>query len=99
VKMRIALLVFECLALAGCAANINRTHRGQLVDDKVTAQRVQSALARAGDDFKNVQAGATNGVVVLTGNVRSPQIRSRAEQIASGVHRVGSVKDNLQVQK
>lgn len=99
-KIKNLLSVLPCLAfITACSSNISRTHRGDLLDDKVTAQRVQAELGRAGNDFKNVHADATNGVVVLSGSVRSPEVRSRAEQIASSVRRAGKVEDNVQVQK
>src|SRR5690348_7850800 len=67
---RQALIIFPCLIITACSSNISRTHRGDLLDDKVTAQRVQAELSRAGNDFKNVHANSTNGVVVLAGSVR-----------------------------
>lgn len=85
------------IAGGGCGANPYRTHRGELLDDKVTSQRVQEALNRAGPDFKNVHVSITNGVVVLTGTVASPQDRARAEGIGRGVERVTKLEDDLQV--
>ena len=87
------------LALGGCSSNPSRTHRGNLLDEKVTEQRVNEALKRAGGDFNSVQALATKGVIVLSGTVVSPQLRSRAEQIARSVHRVSELKDDVQVRR
>lgn len=83
--------------LAGCSSDPSRTHRGELLDDKVTAQRVLSELQRSGPDFRDVQVRAVNGVVVLSGAVNSEEIRSRAEQIARKIHRVKHLEDDLRV--
>lgn len=96
-KTKMILCVCSCLLLNACSSNPRRTHRGDILDDKVTTERVQAALARAGSDFEDVHAGTTNGVVVLSGSVRSDDLRSRAEQIVAGVHRDVQVEDNLQL--
>jgi osmotically-inducible protein OsmY len=87
------------LTAFGCASNVGRTHRGDLLDDKVTTERVSAALSRAGDDFKNVKVESRDGVVILSGSTKSPEIRSRAEEIARSTHRVTSLEDRLQIQK
>ncbi len=92
--------VLSSFLLCACSSSHpNRTHRGDLLDDKVTAQRVQAAFQRAGPDFNQVRAGVTNGTVILTGSVSSPGLQQRAEDIAKSVHRVQKLKDDLQVAK
>ncbi len=86
------------VAVSGCGTDFSRTHRGDLLDDKVTAQRIQSALERAGPDFQRVDVGVTNNVVVLSGSVASPDLRSRAEQIARDVHRPMKLENDVEVQ-
>lgn len=98
-KTEIISCALACLVLTACSSNPSRTYRGDVLDDKVTTERVQAELSRAGSAFKDVHASATNGVVTLNGNVRSPKIRSRAEDIARKIHRVANVEDNVQVQK
>ena len=95
--MKIFSVLICCFLIGGCSSNPSRTHRGDLLDDKVTNDRVQAGLARAGNDFKDVHASTTNGVVVLTGSVGSPELRSRAEQIVSDLHRGNQLEDKLQV--
>lgn len=96
-------LIFVCLLalqFAGCnSANPNRTYRGNLIDDKVTSQRVQAALNRAGPDFNQIQVSTDKGVVTLTGSVKNEQERARAEQIVRADHRVTDLKDDLQVRQ
>jgi len=85
--------------LSACGVDRARTHHGQLLDDKVTNQRVYAALTNAGTDFKDVQVQTTNGVVVLNGTVESPEIRGQAERIVRSVPRVNVLKDNLQTRQ
>ncbi len=86
--------------LAGCnSAHPDRTHNADLLDDKVTAQRVQAALQRAGPQFNHVHAGVTNGTVVLSGSVSSPQLRQQAEDIAKSSHRARKLENDLDVVK
>lgn len=97
---RIALLWLTlALGLSGCAVNRSRTYRGGLLNDKVTTQRVQAALKRAGPDFNSIEVQTTRGTVILSGTVNSPEIRSRAEAIARSTHRVSDLQDDLQVGK
>ena len=98
-KTGIISCALACLLLTACSSNPSRTYRGDVIDDKVTSERVQAEFHRAGNDFTNVHVSATNGVVTLSGNVKSQDARSRAEDIARKVHRVGNVDDNLQVQQ
>lgn len=93
----IASCIFLALATSACSSNLSRTHRGDLLDDKVTARRVQEALGRAGRDFEHVQADATNGVVILNGTVNSPELRTRAEQVARNVQGTSRLEDHVQV--
>lgn len=97
---KILLAIWVLLpAFGGCSSDPSRTHRGSLLDDKVTAQRVKSELARSGPQFQAVQVQATNGTVVLTGFVSSPELRSRAEQIARGIHRPMRLQNELRTEK
>jgi osmotically-inducible protein OsmY len=86
------------LAATGCGSNPAKTQRPELLDDKVTAGRVEAALHRAGPEFKHVSVQALNGDVTLTGRVRSPADKSRAEEIANSLSRVKGVKDELRIQ-
>lgn len=97
---RFALLSLTICGLTGatgCASNPNHTHRGNLLDDKVTIQRVQAALKRAGQEFQYVTVTVNDGEVTLSGKVKTDQLRQRAEEIAKSTDRVTAVKDELQV--
>ncbi|WP_243371661.1 BON domain-containing protein [Geotalea sp. SG265] len=82
------------LLLCGCASR-QGPHEGNLLDNKVTAQRVHSALKDAG--LKHVRVSASRDGITLTGTVRSEEERSRAEQVAKGVQRAMELKNELQV--
>lgn len=84
--------------LAGCGSNSSQTHNPDLLDDKVTTQRVRAALHRGGAQFQGVTVHTSNGVVMLTGAVASPQERQQAESLARSVHRVSKLDDKILVQ-
>jgi osmotically-inducible protein OsmY len=85
------------LAIEGCGSNPSKTQRPDLLDDKVTAGRVDAALRRGGPAFDHVSTQATGGHVTLTGQVSTAQDKSRAEEIARSVERVHELQDKIQV--
>lgn len=86
------------LTMSGChTANPNHTYDATVLDDKVTSQRVQAALKRAGPAFNNVHVSTNNGTILLAGSVKSPQDHERAEEIARSVHRVTGLEDDLKI--
>jgi len=73
---------------------------GEYVDDSTITASVKAKLV--GEKTANltrIDVDTTNQVVSLTGIVESPDQKARAEQLASQVGGVKSVKNNLQVQK
>ena len=87
-----------CVVIGGCGSNPAKTQRPDLLDDKVTAGRVDAALRRAGPDFDHVTSRATGDQVTLTGQVRTPQEKTRAEEVARSVKRVHELQNEIQVQ-
>ena|SRR5215831_5554208 len=85
------------LSLSGCGTSPKHTHRPDLLDDKVTAERVKAALDRSGPEFKDIDVQASNGRVMLGGRVPSAEAKGRAEQIALSTHRVKDIDDRLEV--
>ncbi|MBJ6727841.1 BON domain-containing protein [Geomesophilobacter sediminis] len=75
------------------------THEGPLLDNKVTAMRVQDALRQAGPAFQQVTVEGTKEEVVLSGTVKSAAERNRAEEIAKSVHRKMKLKNELKIAK
>jgi osmotically-inducible protein OsmY len=74
-------------------------HEGPLLDNKVTALRVQDALRKGGAEFQQVRVEGTVEGVTLTGTVRSPADKARAAEIAKSVHRAMKLKNELQIAK
>jgi osmotically-inducible protein OsmY len=67
-------------------------------DNETLARNVQEALARdVRGDRNELSVEAMNGVVWLNGVVDTPLEKSRAEDVASRVHGVAVIRNNLEV--
>ena len=95
-KMRAILVVFLFAVLFGCRTN--ESPEGQVDDLKITAQ-VKSKLASdiGVSSVTNISVNSTNGVVTLSGQVNSPDVKTKAEAVAKSVAKVVRVVDTLQV--
>jgi hyperosmotically inducible protein len=94
-----SILLAGLLFIGGCQAMTGET-TGEYVDDSTITASVKAKLA--GDkigSLTRIDVDTTNRVVTLNGIVQSPDDRKRAEQLASQVSGVRSVKNNLQIQK
>jgi osmotically-inducible protein OsmY len=86
------------LAVNGCGSNPSRTQRGDVLNDKVTAERVKVALEHGGKDFQQVQVQAMGAdAVMLSGSVPTSQAKARAEKLARSVYRVQRVDNEVEV--
>jgi osmotically-inducible protein OsmY len=93
------VLVALLLAVAGCTAMTGQT-AGQYVDDSTITASVKTQLVSdKAANLTRIDVDTTNQVVTLNGIVESAEQKARAEQLASRVNGVKSVKNNLQVQK
>lgn len=94
--MRTILLVLLCTLLVGCRTN--ESPEGQVDDLQITAQ-VKSKLATdvGVSSVTNISVNSTNGVVTLSGQVNSPDVRTKAEAVAQSVPKVVRVVDSMQV--
>jgi len=71
---------------------------GAAVDDTAITTKVKSAvLAEPGLKSLQINVDTKDAVVTLSGTVDTPELKSRAVQIAQGVQGVKSVNDNLSV--
>jgi hyperosmotically inducible protein len=71
---------------------------GTAIDDTVITTSVKTAvLAEPGLSALKIEVDTKNGVVTLSGTVASPEMKSRATQIAQNTSGVLSVIDNLEV--
>jgi hyperosmotically inducible protein len=73
---------------------------GENVDDATITTTVKAQLAQDKlGTLTRVDVDTTSGVVSLNGVVKTPQEKSRAEEVARGVGGVKKVINNLQIQK
>ena len=81
------------MAVSGQARTI-----GQIIDDTALVASIKTKLtADKLSNLTKIDVKSDSGVVTLSGTVDSPDRRTRAIQIASGVEGVKQVVDNLQV--
>jgi len=94
--MRAILMVLLFALLLGCRTN--ESPEGQVDDLQIMAQ-VKSKLASdvGVSSVTNISVNSTNGVVTLSGQVNSPDVRAKAETAAKSVPKVVRVVDTLQV--
>lgn len=96
-----AARLFVWLAVAGlpgCQTTTEETAT-QTMNDASIAAAVQTRLTSDRvSNFTRVDVDAEHGIVSLTGVVRSPEQKARAEELARQVNGVTRVNNNLQVQ-
>jgi osmotically-inducible protein OsmY len=92
----IALLMLLWAVFCGCRTN--QSPERQVDDLQITAQ-VKSKLATdiGVSSITNISLNSTNGVVTLSGQVNSPEVKAKAEASAQSVANVVRVVDALQV--
>ena len=83
---------------AATTANRATTETAVAVDDAAITTKVKTAvLAEPGLKSLQINVDTKDAVVTLSGTVDTPELKSRAVQIAQGVQGVKSVNDNLSV--
>jgi hyperosmotically inducible protein len=94
--LRILLVVL--LAAAAFACRTNETPEGQARDLEITAQVKSKLASDVGiSTVPNISVNSTNGVVTLSGQVDTNNLKARVEAIAASVPKVVRVVNNLQV--
>ena len=94
--MRAAILVLLCAVVLGCRTN--ESPEGQVDDLQITAQVKSKLASDVGiSSVTNISVNSTNGVVTLSGQVDSPDVKAKAETVAKNVPKVIRVVDTLQV--
>ncbi len=94
--VRSLLVLLVIAVIAGCAGSRTQESTGEYFDDSTITSKVKAAIL--GDqELKVLQINVETfkGVVQLSGFVNSPQMVSRAVEVASRVSGVKSVKNNL----
>jgi len=94
--MRLLMAILLAALLLGCRTN--ESPEGQVNDLQITAQ-VKSKLASelSVTSVTNISVNSTNGIVTLSGQVDSADLKVRAETIVKSVPKVVRVVNNLQV--
>ncbi len=95
---RFLLLLLAIAVIGGCAGSRTQESTGEYVDDSTITAKVKAAIF---DDpalkVFQISVETFKGAVQLSGFVNSPQVVSRAGEVASRVSGVKSVKNNLLV--
>lgn len=89
----VLMVLFTFVAFA---ASPEKESAGEFVDDSVITAKIKSLLA--GDDFLKsfqISVETRKGIVQLSGFVNSQDAAKKADQIASSVGGVKSVKNSL----
>ena len=93
----LAMFMLLTVVLAACTSMTGKT-AGQNVDDATITSEVKAKLAaEKAATLTKIDVDTDRGTVYLTGTVDTPQMRSRAEQVARGVKHVAGVVNNLTV--
>jgi hyperosmotically inducible protein len=85
------------LMLTGCTKTVAKPAR-TTTDDLSITTRVKTALLNDPEIAGKIDVETTNGVVTLSGTVKTPAERDKAMAIARKVTGVSDVKSSLQVQ-
>ena len=93
----LALFVLLTAMLTACTSMTGKT-AGQNIDDATITSEVKAKLAAEKiGTLTRVDVDTERGTVYLTGTVETPEMRSRAEQVARSVKHVAGVVNNLTV--
>ncbi len=96
--MKALVLVSLCTVLFGCRTN--ESPEAQVDDLKIIAEVKSNLASDVGmSSVTNISVNSTNGVVTLSGQVDSQDIKSKADALAKGVPKVVRVVDSLQVNR
>lgn len=91
-----ALLGCSVLAAGGCAADGNSRSTGDVVDDSAITTKVKSALLAEKDvNSFDIKVKTFDGTVQLSGFVDSQWQIDKAVQVATAVHGVRHVTNDL----
>ncbi len=94
--VRFLFVLLAIAVIGGCAGSRTQESTGEYVDDSAITEKVKNAIL---DDSSlkvfQINVETFKGVVQLSGFVNSPQVRSRAAEVASRVSGVKSVKNDL----
>ena len=90
-------LTLAPMTLAACAGTTSRSARSSTPDDATITTRVKTALLNDPDIRSKIDVDTFNGVVTLTGAVKTAVERDKAVDLARKINGVSDVKSTLQV--
>ena len=94
--MKAILVVLFSAMLFGCRTN--ESPEGQVDDLQITAHVKAKLASDIGvSSVTNISVNSTNGVVTLSGQVDSTDVKAKADQVAKEVPKVIRVVDTVQV--
>lgn len=96
--LSVAILAATLVSAVGCASSNKQEGTGEYIDDTVITTKVKAAIL----DAPNLKSAEINvetfkGVVQLSGFLSSRAAANEAIRVASGVHGVRSVKDDMRI--
>jgi len=100
----LALTTTGCLAAAAGAAGavgvaaVQERTVGQAVDDAATSNEIKTRLLSE-PGYGEVDVEVVDGLVLLSGRVASPEMRTRAEDVAWSSPRVFDVANEVQIER
>jgi len=112
IRLSAPVILSLCLLVTGCGTIVSKTTGanpvgtnasersfGRLIDDQLIETYVSANILKANEDFKdaNVSVTSYNGIVLLTGQVQSEQLKQLASQTAKNVRNVRRVHNEISV--
>jgi hyperosmotically inducible protein len=86
------------LVATSMACRMNETPSAQVKDAEIAASLKGKLVSDLNaSTITDISVNVTNGVVTLSGQVKNPENKQKAEQIAHNVDGVGRVNNELQV--
>ncbi len=93
------LLLASAILAVACGTNSSNESTSQYIYDAAITAKVKAALASTPQlSAMNTRVETTNGVVTLTGVIKSADAKARAAKAASSVAGVKGVQNNLEVE-
>jgi osmotically-inducible protein OsmY len=94
----IVLACAAAVALAGCAGSRSSESTGEFIDDSAITTKVKtSLLSEKGVDSTDIKVETFKGRVLLSGFVKSPDQRQRAEAVARDTGGVRAVDNRIEL--
>lgn len=86
-------------AATGAAVAIDRRSTGEMIDDQSIELKIMSAVYNQEDLFDNIHVSATsmNGIVLLTGQAPTVEMRGRVERLARQTDQVRAIQSEVSI--